>query len=335
MSDTESDAEKAQEDPAGVLSADERSALAEAHGGEIRGVSGVSWSRMSSYQQCPEQFRLSYVVGAVQEPSGAAIAGSAAHRVIEVMTREGWYADSLEVKHQSPHAFKVVFDEGLAAEGAEPVQDPDGQVRDWNGVRWAGRKRALRDDNNKVVKVNGKTVMVGENYPWMLMNGPLWIQRAASLLRADVAKGSHIIEANVERKVTAWLDGPGSRLVTGKIDLAILADEDGAPVIRDWKTGSHVNPLQLASYAWLLSNTDIDPIHLDVDTGEIAYLRGKTQDELLRTYDLREWLPLVPRMFTEMLEGVDADYFPLRPNMFCTSCWVKAHCVYGKTLPDS
>lgn len=324
----------------GGLTHDERQQLAEQHGGGVGDLLAVSYSRLSRYQQCGESFRLQYKAEVPTLPSGAAIAGTVCHGLIEEMTIEGWFRSPDTVESVCAVEFEKRFTKQLVDEGGEPRYS-EGKLVDFDGILWGGRKRALRDDNDKIVRdPEGKSIMVGENYLWFLKMAPTWLKRAGTVLREDERAGLTVAQANVERRVTAWLIPPHTEeafpegvLVTGIIDLMLLVDEaTGSPVIRDWKTGTYVNPIQLADYAWLLANVDDPNARIVAEVGQIGYLRGTTKDTWIREYDLRPWISIIPRMFKEMVLGVDAGLFPLHPSSWCGSCWVRQHCEYGVTL---
>lgn len=304
---------------------EQQEALAEAHGGESeQGHHALSYSRLSSYRRCGEQYRLRHVENVPSVPHGSALAGSAVHHVNEVMIAEGWWNDPDAVENEGARIFQEDFDRRLAEVGG-----PD-------ACRWGGYKRILYDEETgkPVLDEEGNKVKVGENYQWFTKMGPTFVKRAGAILRRDVQNGLHVVEASVERSVAAWLDGPGSTLITGKIDLMLLADDEGHPRVRDLKSGSHIDPIQLANYAWLLRNIEDPAKRITSDVGEIAYLRGQTPDKWIRTYDLTEWLPIVPRMFRDMVKALESDVFQLNPSSWCGSCSVREHCEYGRTLPE-
>lgn len=317
-----------------ILDPTDLSEIIGSHGGKLpNGLIAVSYSRLSKYQQCGEAYKQQYVLQADVEPGGSAIAGSLVHEIIEEMALDGWFRKPEVVEEWGKAEFQRRFPPALEAEGAVPVYNDDGAIVDYTGVRWGGRKRALRDDDDKVVKdENGRTIMVGENFLWFQKTAPLWIKRAGSILRSDVEHGEVMEAATIERRVAAWLDGPGSVLITGIIDVMLLATEDG-PKIRDWKTGAWMpGPMQLANYAWLLNSVEEESMRIDAKHGEMIYLRGTTKESWVKSYNLEPLRPLVPRMFTDMLAGVEAGIYQLVPSNLCGSCWVRMHCPYGKTL---
>lgn len=298
------------------------------------GTMAVSYSRLSRYQTCGEAYRLQHVQHVETEPGGAAIAGSVCHSIIEEMILDGWFRKPDTVEEYGAEQFRARFPVALEDAGGKPILGDEGTVLDYTGIRWGGRKRALRDDNDKIVRdENGKSIMVGENFPWFQNNAPSWLKRAGTILRADEKAGAEIASPNIEVGVAAWLHGPGSTLITGIIDVMLLEVPEIGPVIRDWKTGSFMpGPMQLANYAWLLENQADELNRLTVRHGQMIYLRGKTKETWVRGYDLTKLVPIVPRMFEDMLRGVEAQVYQLVPSSFCSSCWVKDHCDYGKTL---
>lgn len=323
--------------PAGELTDEERTALVASHGGQQGTTLALSYSRLSRYQKCPKAFQLQFLEHAEVEPSGAAVAGSAVHQVIEEMIIDGWYRRADMVADEGKSRFLNTFDELLKAEGAtwSEIELPGMTYPIVEGVRWAGRKRILRNEEGKEIKdAEGNKLKIGEDYRWMQQMGPLWIKRAGTILRRDRDHGLFVIEANVERKVSAWLDGPGSTLITGVIDVTLLGTVGNEPmaVIRDWKTGTWTEPLQMANYAWLLANIDDPNARILTNIGQIAYLRGTTEDSWIKEYDLEAWTPLIPLMYRDALSGINAEQFPMQPSNMCGSCWVRAACPYGKTL---
>jgi hypothetical protein len=311
-------------------------AIIGSHGGQMpNGLLAISFSRLSRYQQCGEAYKLQYVDKAVAEPGGAAIAGTICHEIIEEMVIDGWYRKPDVVEEYGADQFHARFPVRLEEEGGVPVLDPDGRTLDYEGIRWGGRKRALRDDNDKIIRdEQGKSTMVGENFPWFMKTAPTWLKRAGTILRDDERNGIVMTEGQVEMRVSAWLDGPGSTLIVGTIDAMLMEGPDG-PIIRDWKTGSWMpGPMQLANYAWLLRNMEAEDLRIVADTGQMIYLRGSTKEQWVKQYDLTDQVPIVPRMFRDMLRGVEAGVYQLVPSNFCKSCWVREHCDYGKTLPE-
>ena len=262
--------------------------------------------------------------------------------------------------------FLTEFDNELRKAEADYEYHEDGSVARVTGVLWGGRKSKVYDeetgnevkvpyldaDGNPELLKSGapkmKNLLAGENYWFFRRMGPTWVKRAAAVLRNDAENGMSIIETGIERKVSAWLDGPGSILVVGYIDSMVLVDENGEVIVRDWKTGSFTQEIQLANYAWLLANLE-DPVNRAYATkGQFVKLRSTKKEDWVKEYDLTKLVPLVAPMFREMVEAMKPRWEPnedgefvqvdpvyiQHPSSFCTSCWVRQYCSYGVTLPE-
>ena len=262
------------------------------------GLGYLSWSRLSKYNNCGEQYRLTYVQGVPSEPSGAAIAGRAMHDAIrDAEASESW-ADP-EDMFTMQFAFNEYFTQYIDEAGG-----PD-------ACRWGGTKD----------KVTGKG---NEDYNWWIRYaGPLFCTRYGSVRLDDEEKGCRLVDAEFEVGVT--VEG---RHVVGYID-SLMVNADGEAVVRDWKTGRQVDPYQLGVYSWMLEHSERN---ITADIGHIGYLRGNDLSKQLKIYDIRAWRELVPRMLADLVKGVETDLFPLRPSPFCVACGVRAHCDYGRTL---
>jgi hypothetical protein len=290
--------------------------IGESQGERLR----LSFSKLSGYSDCGEKYRLRFIEQVPTIRSGAAIAGQAVHEVIDAMVREGWFIDPAAVEADGTLLFIEIFNAKLDEAGGT------------ENVRWGGRKRQMRDENNRVVKdAHGKPVMVGEDYQWMCHNAPTWIKRAGAILRDDVMeRGAEIADVMTEIRVSCWLDEPGGVLVTGAIDhLMLLRNERDEYRIRDFKTGAFSpDRMQLAAYSWMLMRG----LNLEATYGEFAKLRGRTKDDWLVSYDLRPLLPVIERMYHDAVVGIEAGHFQLKPSAFCASCDVRPACPYGSQL---
>jgi PD-(D/E)XK nuclease superfamily len=298
--------------------------------GTTEGTKRLSWSRLSSYSRCGESFRLSYVEQIPRAPSGAAMAGTAVHRVGEQLAKTGLFQDPFYVEGVAATAAVQLFTELVEEAGGPDV------------CMWGGRKRNLKDERTgkDVLDDEGNKVKVGEDFRWMVQTIPTWVKRLGTILRRDIEHGLYIVEANVERQVTVWLIPPESdeRMpdgvqVTGFIDTMLLANDYGMPIVRDVKTGTLLDEMQLAVYAWLLEQLD-EPAKVNTTIGQFAYLRGADSGSWIKEHDLTLLKPIVPQLFDGLLKGIAAEVFTLSPSSFCGSCWVRHGCVYGKTLDE-
>lgn len=267
------------------------------------GMEYLSFSRLNTYDTCGERFRLKYVDRVPSIPSGAALGGSAVHKVIETSELEGWWEKDFEdAVMLLTNAFRGVFKDLVNAEGGVAK------------MRWGGRK--------------SKQYPLGEDFQWWdRYAGNLFLRRYLSVRKLDAKAGWQLLEGGVEMEVGADLDG---RYIKGFIDALGYVTEDGEIVIRDWKTGTWLQPFQLAVYAWLIRQGR----GLTVTRGQIGYLRGAHAENWIKEYDLTEWVELVPRKFTDLVRGIEAQIFPIQPSNLCASCMVRPYCAYGKTLEE-
>lgn len=269
-----------------------------------------SFSGLSTYRGCGRKYQLLKVEHVDPEPQGALIGGRAVHQTIE--TAEGalwWREDPLKIAKWGRAEFYRQF-HSIASEVAEKVV-VDGVVTDYKGVRWGGR--------------TSKAFPLGENVAWWEREGPVMLQRWAQLRRDDPLLGYTLLESDTELEVTAMLTE--DIYVRGFVDAAMLVNENGERVVRDWKTGTYKDPSQLAVYAWLLREGP----GLVCTVGEFVMLRQ--QHNMVKAYDLSGWIDTVPAMFANLTKGLELGLFPIVPSNFCGSCTVRAACEWGKHLP--
>lgn len=261
----------------------------------------LSFSRLSTYHRCGEQFRLLYVEKATPRiPQGALLGGSTVHDLIAYAEKERlWGLDQEEL-----------VGELWGSWWRSKVKEAGGPRE----IRWGGRKT--------------KAFPSGEDHLWWLSQGRVMLKRWASQRRLDEDLGFSLAFDNVELQVLAEIHG---HQIRGFIDCLVLVTPDGERIVRDWKTGQvgGADPLQLATYAWILRQGP----GIGVDRGEFVYLRGKDEGRR-RPYDLRALLPLIERQFGDLLRGVEEEIFPVRPSTMCPSCSVRKACPYGATLGE-
>jgi hypothetical protein len=263
------------------------------------GLGYLSWSRLSKYSNCGEQYRLQYVHEMPSEPSGPALAGKAIHQTInEVEASEIWASEDYS------GAMFTMFANHFSA-AVDEVGGPE-------MCRWGGRKD--RDGRP------------AEDYNWWISYaGDLFMRRYAAIRRHDDQLGYKLLPNGVELEIAIDLNG---RHFVSYIDM-LLVDTDGQAIIRDWKTGTMVDPVQLGVYSYVLEHSELG---LTIDQGQIGYLRGNDFSKYIREYDLAPLRALVPRLLDDLIRGVEAKIFPLRPSPFCAACGVRQACEYGATL---
>lgn len=278
----------------------ERTARTRVAAGQLNlepGLGYLSWSRLSKYSNCGEQYRLQYINELPSEPSGPAIAGKAIHQTIaDAEANEAWREDGVWTQF----AFAAYFEQAVEEVGGPEM------------CRWGGRKD--RDGRP------------AEDYLWWLnYAGDLFMRRYAAIRKRDEELGYALLPNGVELEVAIDLNG---RHFVSYMDM-LLVDADGQAIIRDWKTGTFIDPVQLGVYSYVLEHSELG---LTVDQGQIGYLRGNDFSKYIREYDLKPLRELVPRLLDDLIRGVEAKIFPLRPSPFCAACGVRAACEYGATL---
>lgn len=270
----------------------------------------TSWSQMSKYGECPKKYYFSYLSGMeAPEMSGAALAGIAVHKIIEVSEEEGFW-DSEDWLDGMSLAFAVDLRERIER-SAVPV-------------RWGGRKS--REFPN------------GEDYLcWTLSLAPKQLARYQAFRRGLRDNGFNTSGIFSEAAVGALIPAPGEvgdqLYVRGFIDVLLMADRDGEPWVVDYKTGSMPgNPMQLAWYSYLVAEAGITSA--PPPFGAMVKLRARDMATGITTYTIKDWVSLVPEMILEHRAAARQGLFPVRPSNFCASCSWRTLCPYGSKLPD-
>jgi hypothetical protein len=276
----------------------------------------MSWSQVSKWRTCGEQYRLSYIEKVARMPSGAAIAGSAVHRTVEDIEEFDWWRDPVQFdKAGSVHESFIHYLRFMLSEASA------GNEHGWP-VQWGGRKTKDYPD--------------GENQQWWELYGGLsMLKKYGAVRRNDEADGLMLVESSVERRVSVHLDLPGRdepMLFEAYVDSALMQDTNtGFVVPRDVKSGSvlGLDPMQLALYGQLWMK--MDP-NVRVEQAEFAWLRAAKVEDVRRTVDLRPYYPLLPRFILEAEHGILHEQFTMRPSNLCGSCGVRHACEWGKVV---
>lgn len=271
----------------------------------------LSWSQVSTLSSCGQKYKLLYLEEIEKSPQGSLIAGSAVHSTIEwaenesvpARFREGGGLDESNLRAAVGSKFLEIFNRAVE------------QVGGAEQIRWAGRKT--------------KDYPAGEDDRWWRWQGPVMMRRWLEVRGRDFDRNVKLLEGAVESRVVARLDS--GRQVKGYVDATLAVDGDGAPFVRDWKTGrpGGASPMQLAIYAWLIERST----GIAVSAGESGYLRATEIDKrLVHHPDLRPLIDLVPGVFEDHLRRVESGVFEISPSPFCSSCDVAQACPYGRWL---
>lgn len=261
----------------------------------------LSWSRIQTWLQCGERYRLRYVEGVPASPHGALIGGSAVHATIARSEELRWW------EHEEPWT-----DGGEAT--AHYLAELARRIEEAGEVRWGGRK--TREFPN------------GEDRTWWERTGPMMLRRYAALRRDMDADGWGLVDGGAEMQVTVPL-GDGVPPLLGYVD-AFLAHRSGEPIVLDWKTGQvgGGDVMQLAIYAWLIGRGR----GIEVDVGTFVYLRTPARDRQVQRVDVRTIVPHVEEAVLAAHRGIQVGAFVARPGPFCRTCPVREACWYGRTL---
>jgi putative RecB family exonuclease len=262
----------------------------------------LSFSRLNTYNGCGLKYKLAYIDGVAQRPSGAFLGGGAVHDAIQFGEQSDRWATDAGVAVIADFFLDVFLDRVAdAEEGDLPI-------------RWGGRK--------------SRDWPEGEDETWWKWYGPVAVRRYAAIRRADEAAGYQVREGGTEMRIGAAL--PDGTQVVGYVDAFLIVTGDGELLIRDWKTGRPYgnDPLQLATYAWAMDQAGI----ASPTCGQYVYLKTADRKKAFATFDLTPFIPIVERLYVDLATGIRSGHFPLKPGMFCSSCSVAHKCPYGKAV---
>lgn len=299
----------------------------------------LSFSRLSTYAGCPARYKLRYLDRVTRRPNGAGIGGKVVHEVIVEAEAEVAWADEDAWEQDGVWAqrFRELFDEELDKAGG-----PD-------ACHWGGR--------------TSKAWPNGEDPDWWRHKGAVFLYRFAALRRLDEERGLVIPDGGIEMEVGVPVevacshcngtgsirlgvdeDGPcdtcagsGLRqaLVKGYLDAIPFVDQaTGLAEIRDYKTGTWLDPLQLVTYAWMVQTAR----GWTVESGHFAKLRAEDPEDVVHSYDLRPWLEadIAPERYTalaiQIQQSTELDLWPVNPSNLCVACDVKDSCPWGRTV---
>jgi RecB family exonuclease len=255
-----------------------------------------SYSQLTTYLDCPEQYRLKYIEGHKEEPAVWNVGGTAFHSVAEWLLRGDVTADQITNAWQT--AWQMAH-----AEVIERNPDANPNMDTW---RVAGR---------------GK-----ETVAWWHRNGVEMCLDFADW-RATKGKDLTVLELPdgpaLEYRIEVELDG----VPIVAIPDALVIDEYDQLCVLDYKTGRKGAPahsLQLGVYrAAVLAATGLDA------TWGLFY-EARNVDAVAK--DLSVWRPEeIGARFSDFHGRVEAGQFPPNPGRHCRFCGVRDHCNYKET----
>jgi hypothetical protein len=272
----------------------------------------LSWSRLQTYSDCGEKYRLTYVEKVPREPQGYWIGGGAIHDAIQWAESGDLVQEFLEGGALTESKSRQALEEWFLHRFDELLEEAGGR----DAVRWAGRKTKEFPD--------------GEDDRWWHKSGPMMLRRFLEVRMADHESGVRLWDRSVERSLVTEL--PSGTTLSARVDVLLAVDTDGTPFIRDYKAGKPggADPLQLVNYAWLIG----EALGILPRRGEFCYLRAVDVKKRVREFDLGPWLEDVdvPATFAQLEQLVDSGIFLIQPSSYCVSCPVRRYCRYGRHL---
>jgi hypothetical protein len=267
----------------------------------------LSFSRLSVYAGCPRRYQLRYVEHAPRRENGAGLAGRAIHQVIEEAEADAAWADEDAWEFGGPWAERFL---GLLWAEVEEAGGPE-------ACYWGGRRSKQFPD--------------GETPEWWEARGPIMLWRYAQVRRTDEEEGLVVPAGGVELEVAVNL---GEVHVRGRIDAAVLVDSNDpdldAVTIRDYKSGTMLEPLQLVVYAWLVRIAK----GWTAARGQFVKLRPDKPTERIMEIDLEPLIDLAPErmraLAAQLVISQERDLWPINPSSLCVACDVKEHCPWGQ-----
>jgi hypothetical protein len=266
-----------------------------------------SYSQLTQYEECGEQYRLKRIVRVPEAPAVWFPAGNAFHAVTEVFDGEALdcgldIAAAFDWGVSFGPAFSAAI-QGLVERGA----DPDTSTWRTGGV---GPKRPKGDDIS-----------------WWLEHGPDMVRayvdwRVANRDRYEIwvaPDGTPGIEWEGEAVL-------GGARVTARADRILVDKGTGATIIVDLKTGKSTpdNPLQLRIYRMVIERATAEPMWYGAFY--MAREASLTKPVALDTTNEQA----IEERFSRLEVGLEVGVFTPRPGRNCRQCGVKAHCIFAE-----
>lgn len=261
-------------------------------------VAHASYSSIDSWMQCGEKYRLTKVVGVLEEPAWWSVGGSAVHVATE------WYDLGAHDGESATFLFTTAFEEEVKKQAESTQTKP---------MTWRSSR--------------------GQDNHWWLENGPLMVQR---WIEWREATGWHIAEivAGVsdtgEDEVIPGVEvafevefNEGEPPLRGYIDRVFVTDA-GERVIVDLKTGSRkpAADMQLGYYkVGLELGYDI------VSTIGGYWMARKNLGDQMEVVGLERYTPeFVGRFISGFHKARETGLYLPHVTSFCKTCGVASHC---------
>lgn len=250
-------------------------------------VAHASYSSVDSWLQCGEKYRLTRIVGVLEDPAWWSVGGSAVHRATE------WWDLGMHEELSVPDLFLKAFSEETQRQASATDTLP---------LTW----RSSRNQDGEWWKANGPA-MVQSYIDWRDETGWQII---------DLDDGTPGVEVPFE---VTLADIP----VKGYID-RVFVTPPGEVVIVDLKTGARkpASSLQLGYYRAAL----MMQYGVTADLGGY-FMNRKKPGEQLSVSQISEYTPeFISRFVSGFAKARELNLYLPHVTSFCGSCGVASHC---------
>jgi len=333
----------------------------------------LSFSQLDEYETCPRKYQAHRIEKLEpMETSGAALGGSAVHRVVESMELDRTLITNPEAGLTVAEMFIEDFRARIAAVDQEKAP-----------LSWGGKVTQKWPEGETQAWWESTEV---DKYGWFTSGGAKMLQKYAEIRRQDAKEGISLITfpcnycgatgseggakcdfcggtgnaPGFEARVRATIKvrcvrcdlmgkvdpkcercggkGETEHSVLGFIDSLVgvktVPGKGLVRLIRDVKTGGSVQFLKPMQLVVYRKLVKL-AVGWDIDLGQFLWLRGKDRTSQVREHDLSVYPEdFVEVTYADHLKGVEAGIFPVRPGGLCGSCGFRTSCTWGSVQPE-
>lgn len=266
-----------------------------------------SYSQLSQFEQCGEQYRLQRIERVPERPAIWFPAGNAVHAVTEAFdTHAVTYGLDAAMAINWPETYAYQFDEEIQ-DLVERGRDPD--LSTW---RTAGKPT--------------KAMPNGEDYAWWMREGPRQVDQYIVWRFGN--RGRYGIWEDPEGNPGIEWEGAarlGGVCVTMRADRILVDLTTGATIIVDIKSGKSVpeETLQLRVYKMVVERVTDEPMWYGA-----YYMTREARLTAPIALDLGNEQAIEER-FTRTERAIEAGIYTPRPSARnCGQCGVKQYCIF-------
>lgn len=262
----------------------------------------LSYSQVSTYNHCGEQFRLQRLMGAPDRPGWALPGGSAVHAATEEYDRVMHEHGTNDMLPSTPDEYATLFNEHFNACIADSEKRSG---MDKSEFRASGRASKAWPEK--------------ENEAWWRENGPVMVANWAAW-RANTPWTLYVFDDDEPAIEVLFEIVVGGTPLKGAIDRIFLTPE-GEVVTCDLKSGREPDSnLQLGTYAKALR----DEFGIPATWG--TYWMARTGSNTV-SVDLSMYTDAyLDHHYGEARRGMEAGLFPAKVSNMCGSCGVRDAC---------